>query len=93
VPYRHKKLTFAISSHDEFLCLVPELMLAFWPSRNRIDLPVCFCKSQDYSTDNMTENQKRFLQHLREFGLVYQRKVCGWCYQLTSLYNQLATWR
>jgi len=25
----------------------------------------------------MTENQKRFLQHLREFGLVYQRKVCG----------------
>jgi transcription initiation factor TFIIH subunit 4 len=29
---------------------------------------------KDYSTDNMTENQKRFLQNLREFGLVYQRK-------------------
>lgn len=30
---------------------------------------------QDYSTVNMNEGQQRFLQHLREFGLVYQRKV------------------
>lgn len=30
---------------------------------------------QDYSTENMNEGQQRFLQHLREFGLVYQRKV------------------
>nr|CAG4644721.1 EOG090X04KD [Leptodora kindtii] len=29
---------------------------------------------QDYSTDGMTENLLTFLQHLREFGLVYQRK-------------------
>lgn len=30
---------------------------------------------KDYSTENMNEGQQRFLQHLREFGLVYQRKV------------------
>ena len=30
---------------------------------------------QDYSAEDMNENQLRFLQHLREFGLVYQRKV------------------
>nr|CAG4646190.1 EOG090X04KD [Macrothrix elegans] len=29
---------------------------------------------QDYSTDNMSESLLKFLQHLREFGLVYQRK-------------------
>ena len=30
---------------------------------------------QDYSTDGMNDSLLRFLQHLREFGLVYQRKV------------------
>ena len=30
---------------------------------------------QDYVTDGMSEQQLTFLQHLREFGLVYQRKV------------------
>lgn len=29
---------------------------------------------KDYSTEGMSESQLRFLQHLREFGLVYQRK-------------------
>ncbi|BFZ20616.1 hypothetical protein BsWGS_23655 [Bradybaena similaris] len=29
---------------------------------------------KDYCTEAMSENQLRFLQHLREFGLVYQRK-------------------
>lgn len=29
---------------------------------------------KDYSSDKMSDNQQRFLQHLREFGLVYQRK-------------------
>ena len=28
----------------------------------------------DYSTEEMSDTQLRFLQHLREFGLVYQRK-------------------
>lgn len=28
----------------------------------------------DYITDEMSENLQAFLQHLREFGLVYQRK-------------------
>lgn len=31
--------------------------------------------TQDYSTDGMNGNMLVFLQHLREFGLVYQRKV------------------
>ena len=30
---------------------------------------------KDYSTDGMSESQSKFLQHLREFGLVFQRKV------------------
>ena len=30
---------------------------------------------QDYSTEGMSESQLKFLQHLREFGLVFQRKV------------------
>lgn len=29
---------------------------------------------KDYSTEGMSESQQKFLQHLREFGLVYQRK-------------------
>ena len=29
---------------------------------------------QDYSTDGMSNNLMNFLQHLREFGLLYQRK-------------------
>ena len=50
-----------------------------------IKLPFCSCGWQDYSTDNMTENQKRFLQHLREFGLVYQRKVGSLWLRVNSL--------
>lgn len=30
---------------------------------------------QDYSTEGMSTELLIFLQHLREFGLVYQRKV------------------
>lgn len=30
---------------------------------------------QDYSTEGMNDGLLIFLQHLREFGLVYQRKV------------------
>ncbi len=33
---------------------------------------------QDYSTDGMSQGLLIFLQHLREFGLVYQRKVGPW---------------
>lgn len=29
---------------------------------------------KDYSTEGMSEGLLTFLQHLREFGLVYQRK-------------------
>ena len=29
---------------------------------------------KDYSTDGMSQNLMNFLQHLREFGLLYQRK-------------------
>ena len=30
---------------------------------------------QDYSTEGMTATQLEFIQSLRQFGLVYQRKV------------------
>lgn len=35
----------------------------------------CLIFMQDYSTEGMSESQLKFLQHLREFGLVFQRKV------------------
>lgn len=31
---------------------------------------------QDYSVEGMSDSLLNFLQHLREFGLVFQRKVC-----------------
>lgn len=34
---------------------------------------------QDYSTEGMTASQLEFIQSLRQFGLVYQRKVGLWC--------------
>jgi hypothetical protein len=40
---------------------------------------------QDYSTEGMSESLLVFLQHLREFGLVYQRKVIF--FQLCGLQN------
>lgn len=36
------------------------------------------CMRQDYSVEGMSESLLTFLQHLREFGLVFQRKVCHW---------------
>ena len=30
---------------------------------------------QDYSREGMTTSQEELMQHLRQFGLVYQRKV------------------
>lgn len=32
---------------------------------------------QDYSVEGMSDSLLNFLQHLREFGLVFQRKVCA----------------
>jgi len=40
---------------------------------------------KDYCTEGMSENQLRFLQHLREFGLVYQRKRKSHRYYPTRL--------
>lgn len=40
---------------------------------------MCFEKElpfpQDYSVEGMSDSLLNFLQHLREFGLVFQRKV------------------
>ncbi|ELT91478.1 hypothetical protein CAPTEDRAFT_18660 [Capitella teleta] len=46
---------------------------------------------KDYSTESMTSNQQRFLQHLREFGLVYQRKRSSQRFYPTRLAVNLAT--
>ncbi|XP_060065696.1 general transcription factor IIH subunit 4-like [Ylistrum balloti] len=46
---------------------------------------------KDYSTEGMTEQQLRFLQHLREFGLVYQRKRKAMRYYPTRLAVNLAS--
>ncbi|KAL5011470.1 hypothetical protein ScPMuIL_010021 [Solemya velum] len=47
--------------------------------------------SKDYSTEGMSESQLKFLQHLREFGLVYQRKRKSQRYYPTSLAINLAS--
>ncbi|KAL4218784.1 General transcription factor IIH subunit 4 [Mactra antiquata] len=46
---------------------------------------------KDYSTESMSEGQQRFLQHLREFGLVYQRKRKEKRYYPTRLAINLAS--
>lgn len=48
-------------------------MSNFCNSRNFEIIYYLFYK--DYSTEEMTEPLLTLLQHLREFGLVYQRKV------------------
>ena len=45
---------------DRWVCRSPR-----WPSLH-----------QDYSVEGMSDSLLNFLQHLREFGLVFQRKVC-----------------
>lgn len=37
--------------------------------------PHCPFLPQDYSVEGMSDSLLNFLQHLREFGLVFQRKV------------------
>ncbi|KAL3871360.1 hypothetical protein ACJMK2_039367 [Sinanodonta woodiana] len=46
---------------------------------------------KDYSADGMNETQLKFLQHLREFGLVYQRKRKVMRYYPTRLAINLAS--
>ncbi|KAK2148342.1 hypothetical protein LSH36_501g01137 [Paralvinella palmiformis] len=46
---------------------------------------------KDYSTEGMSDNQQRLLQHLREFGLVYQRKRKSQRYYPTHLAINLAS--
>ncbi|CAB4007195.1 General transcription factor IIH subunit 4 [Paramuricea clavata] len=45
---------------------------------------------KDYPTDNMSDSQLRFLQHLREIGLVFQRKRKSRRYYPTKLVINLA---
>ncbi|KAM7441372.1 General transcription factorIIH subunit 4 [Porites harrisoni] len=46
---------------------------------------------KDYSTDGMSDSQSKFLQHLREFGLVFQRKRKSKRYYPTRLAINLAS--
>ncbi|XP_076454967.1 general transcription factor IIH subunit 4-like [Babylonia areolata] len=46
---------------------------------------------KDYSTEGMSDSQLRFLQHLREFGLVYQRKRKSQRYYPTRLAINIAS--
>ncbi|KAL8575673.1 General transcription factor IIH subunit 4 [Nucella lapillus] len=46
---------------------------------------------KDYSTEGMSDSQLRFLQHLREFGLVYQRKRKSQRYYPTRLAVNIAS--
>ena len=46
---------------------------------------------QDYSTDGMSNNLMKFVQHLREFGLLYQRKRTSGRFYPTSLALNIAS--
>jgi len=46
---------------------------------------------RDYSTDKMSDSMQTFLQHLREFGLVYQRKRKSGRFYPTRLAINLAS--
>ena len=46
---------------------------------------------QDYSTDGMSNNLMNFLQHLREFGLLYQRKRTSGRFYPTRLALNIAS--
>ncbi|XP_067661083.1 general transcription factor IIH subunit 4-like [Haliotis asinina] len=46
---------------------------------------------KDYCTEGMSESQLKFLQHLREFGLVYQRKRKSQRYYPTRLAINIAS--
>lgn len=59
-------------------------MSNFCNSRNFEIIYYLFYK--DYSTEEMTEPLLTLLQHLREFGLVYQRKVRVYFYFLKYMY-------
>ena len=46
---------------------------------------------KDYSTDGMSNNLMNFLQHLREFGLLYQRKRTSGRFYPTRLALNIAS--
>lgn len=46
-----------------------------WPVVGCVPSPRWPFLPQDYSVEGMSDSLLNFLQHLREFGLVFQRKV------------------
>ncbi|XP_070175821.1 general transcription factor IIH subunit 4-like isoform X2 [Littorina saxatilis] len=76
-------LQYLDSVHSRGLDLVSCLAFLFQLSFSTL--------GKDYSTEGMSESQLRFLQHLREFGLVYQRKRKSQRYYPTRLAINIAT--
>lgn len=66
--YTCKKPTSVISGFKNDASFV--FLCCYWPC-------IAFVP-QDYSVEGMSESLLTFLQHLREFGLVFQRKVRHW---------------
>ena len=60
-----------------------------WKCCLRYFLAVHLNSSQDYSTVGLSQGILKFLQHLREFGLVYQRKVSRFAPNVVSFQNHL----
>lgn len=63
----HFMLKYLDSAESKGLCLIECLGLLFQLSFSTL--------GRDYSTEGLSQGLLTFLQHLREFGLVYQRKV------------------
>uniref|UniRef100_A0A6M2DRY9 General transcription factor IIH subunit 4 n=1 Tax=Xenopsylla cheopis TaxID=163159 RepID=A0A6M2DRY9_XENCH len=62
----HFMLKYLDSAESKGLCLIECLGLLFQLSFSTL--------GRDYSTEGLSQGLLTFLQHLREFGLVYQRK-------------------
>lgn len=76
-------LQYLDTAEDRGLNLIETLSFLFQLSFSTL--------GKDYSTEGMTENQLKFLQHLREFGLVYQRKRKSQRFYPTRLAIHLAS--
>ena len=43
--------------------------------------------TQEYSTENLSGTQKAMLEDLRDYGLIWQRKVCSWNFPLSYCFS------
>jgi hypothetical protein len=62
-----------------FVFMLSTMELARVSSPPILQKPVINSSSfQEYTTENLSGTQKAMLEDLRDYGLIWQRKVCSW---------------